>query len=257
MPIADFLRKLLKRGEPSPGQDNPSFFAEIIESRESLYRHWFGAPFKNAIATVSLELLASALPSFDPNWAHAGVYVFPATSERHYWTYLSAGLSTPWQLGEASELPADPSQAPSGVGIELMFRTQTFDDLAISILNRLMIYELGVSAGLISGKPLSFGTRVPLKPAGCESSSQIEAVITCPPGDMGATFDLRSGRVELIQLVGITAREYAWSIDHGVEALLAVLGHPRHWVTDLERDSLPQTTGAELPLNMRKNFRYY
>src|SRR6202012_3371390 len=128
--------------------------------------------------------------------------------DRPHWTYLTAGLSTPWQLTTASELPTQPARAVSGVGIELMLRTPIFDDWAISVLNRFMIYELGVSAGLIGGKLLSFGTRVPLKPIGCKSSSQIEAVITCPPGDLAAAFELRSGRVELIQLVGITAREY-------------------------------------------------
>jgi hypothetical protein len=253
--VGDFLRQLLNRTESAAERGDSAFFAEIIEHRERLYRQWLGAPFKNAIATVSPDLLASALPSFDPSWSHAGVYVFPATAERNHWTYLTAGLSTPRQAAEDSALPANPSQAASGVGIELMFRTQVFDDWAISILNRLMVYELGVSAGLIRGEPLSFGTRVPLKPVGCESSSQIEAVVTCAPGDMSATFELRSGRVELIQLVGITAREYAWSIHHGVDALLAVLGQPRHWVTDFGRDSLPQTAGAELPLNMRKHFR--
>jgi hypothetical protein len=248
------IREFLSSRSSSSDVDS-RFFRAILEQRDQgTYEQIFGRPFRNAIATVAPELLAETVPSFNPSWVHAGVYSFEPSAERNYWVYVSAGLSTPWGISGESALPRNPADTPSGIGFELVVRTPQFNDWAINLLSRLMVYQLGVASSLIDGRRISLGERLPLRPLGIESPGSIQAVVTGAPDDLMPSFVLRSGRVDLIQLVGVTAQEYAWSVDHGVQTLFDIMGQQSQWVTHFDRESIEEARGASLSPSLRRYF---
>jgi hypothetical protein len=245
------LRKWL-----SPSESDREIFLGIVKERDDQnYTAIFGKPYRSAIATVTPELLGAILPSFDPSWAHAGVYVFEPSPEMRFWTYVTAGLSTPWHLTDASDLPSDRSEARSGLGFELLLRTTEFDDWAIGLLNRLIAYQLGVAEGLVNGSTIAVDQRIPLQGLGCvRAGSSVEAIVVAEPRDVAPSFTLRSGAVSLLQIIGITREEYAWSVENGVEALVQALAIDQHLVTVFDRQSISATRGAVLPDSLQRHF---
>jgi hypothetical protein len=245
------LRKWL-----SPNESDREIFLGIIKERDDQnYSAIFGKPYRSAIATVTPELLGAILPSFNPSWAHAGVYVFEPSPGMPFWTYVTAGLSTPWHLTGVSDLPSDRSEARSGLGFELLLRTTEFDDWAIGLLNRLIAYQLGVTEGLLNGSIIAVNQRIPLQGLCCvQAGSSVEAIVITEPRDLASSFTLRSGAVSLLQIIGVTREEYAWSVEHGVEALVEALSIDQHLVTAFNRPSIPAAQRTVLPESLRRHF---
>lgn len=243
-------------GSSAQGANDTELFMEILEERDNrVYRSVFGSPYRNAIARVTPQLLADAVPSVDERWTNAGVYVFEPSSLRPVWTYVTAGLSTPWDVQERAALPRAPEEATSGVGVELVMQLPELNDWAIGLLNKLMLYQLAVADGLMKGERLDVAQRVPLLGIGCiPRDSNVQAIAVGFPMDVPKSFVLPSGRVRFLQLVGITRDEYAWSIPRGVESLIDALSTSHRLVTVLERPTLSIAVGSKLPDELARHF---
>ena len=168
---------------------------------------------------------------------------------------MTAGLSTPWHLNGVADLPPHPFETKSGLGFELLLRTTEFSDWAISLLNRLMVYQLGTFEGRVVGSVIASGQRIPLLGLGCVPvGSSIEAVAIGVPRDIEPAFTLRTGTVDLLQVVGITREEYAWSVENGVEALVEALSVDNHLLTIFQRGSIPAARESAIPAGLRQHF---
>jgi hypothetical protein len=205
---------------------------DMLAERDELYSRLFGPPYRGAIATPTAELLERMLPEHYPWWLHNGVYAFEPTPSRPCWTFVTAGLSTPWEVEDE-----DP----------------TFDEWAPSLLNKVMAYQLGASEGLIKGRRIRAGERIPLAWLGARpTGSAIVAVATAELRDPAPSVTLLTGTVSFLQLVGITAEEYAWSVERNVEALIAALAADPLLTTRIDRTTLPPMAGTPVPEDLRK-----
>jgi hypothetical protein len=133
---------------------------------------------------------------------------------------VTSGLSNPWNLTEPGR---DPS-GHSGLGFELCLLASARADWAVQLLHNLMAWQLLVGTGAMSGQPLDRGQRVPL-------GGPLTGVADCPlrwllvePGDeVLPPFELASGRVELLLLVGATEAEVALARNRDQQALVQLL----------------------------------
>jgi hypothetical protein len=136
-----------------------------------------------------------------------------------------------------------------------MIQLPEFNDWAIGLLNKLMVYQLAVAEGLMSGERLEVAQRVPLMGLRCvPENSSIQAIVVGRPDAVTKSFVLESGRVTFLQLVGITQAEYAWSIAYGVELLLDAMSSSYQLVTVLDRSSLSIAAGSKLPDEQARHF---
>jgi hypothetical protein len=78
--------------------------------------------------------------------------------------------------------------------------------------------------------------------------------MTRPPIDFECNAVLRSGFYDLIELVGVTRNELAWSTKHGIKPLLALHEQHHRLVTKLDRQELPLSEQVELPAELAELF---
>ena len=108
-------------------------------------------------------------------------------------------------------------------------------------MKQVLAYNILLAHGRFAGfDPLRQGARVPLGgPINGDPDSEIRFVAIAKPIHFEASFQLDSGRVELLQVVGITAQERDWAKEHGTAALVAVLTERNAFpVTDPSRRSV-------------------
>jgi hypothetical protein len=232
------------------------WFEDIVAARDRGLVDRFGRPWKDGIFNVDFEQMAALMVDADPRWLFCGTYAFEPTDSRASWVLVTAGLSSPFGLESEAELPADPSGASSGHGFELCIELPAFDPWAVTLLNGLLVYQLGVGYGLLQGIVLDNNHRLPLKPMGLlpAGPTAIAAVMTRPPIDFECNAVLRSGFYDLIELVGVTRNELAWSTKHGVQQLLALHEQHHRLVTHLDRQELPLSEQVELPAELAELF---
>jgi len=157
----------------------------------------------------------------DPRWLHHGVLEFGPTSTRSTWLYVTSGTSNPWDL-----VPADFDQTGySGLGTELVLETPAQSDWAIHCLRKLLAYNLLLAHGRFGElDPLHLGARIPLGgPIDGNASSQLRFVIMAEPANVPSSFQLASGQVDLLQVIGITEAERDLAKIEGIDALLVRL----------------------------------
>ena len=147
----------------------------------------------------------------DPRWLHYGVMVSPPNGERSSWVYITSGMSNPWETDEREEF--------SGLGVELFLETEREMPGAIRVLLNLMAFNILLSVQHYGDKPmLDFGDRVPFK-----IEPNLTHIVIAKPNNFPEKFELISGQVDLLQVVGITSEEFAFAKEHGSSAILKEL----------------------------------
>lgn len=165
------------------------------EREEKSYKQIFGDTGPG-IYPLSIEIFNRMnADTVDPRWLTHGVFKCPPAESRKTWTYVTSGMSNPWE----SEVPEE----YSGLGVEFLMETDEEADWAIEVLLMLMAYNLLLAAGNMGDfPPLDYGHRVPLA-----LSESIKTMMLTKPINYPDGFSIKSGRVDLIQVVGITPEE--------------------------------------------------
>ena len=173
-----------------------SFLEESWEEREEIsYKEIFGDT-GSGIFSLSNEVFDRMnAKGIDPRWLTHGVFKSPPNGSRSTWAYVTSGMSNPWDAEESEEY--------SGMGIEFLIETVEEETWAIEVLQTLMAYNLLLASGQMGDfPPLDYGGRVPLA-----LSESIKAMMLIHPVNFPSTFSIKSGRVDLLQVVGITPSE--------------------------------------------------
>jgi hypothetical protein len=93
------------------------------------------------------------------------------------------------------------------------------------MLQRVAAFEILLAHDRYPGRErLAFGDRIPLRgPMVPQSESLLSHLLVAPPASIPKLFQLQSGWVELVQLVGITESEAEYGRENGLEPLLEIL----------------------------------
>jgi hypothetical protein len=173
-----------------------SFLEESwVEREEKSYKEIFGetGPGIFPLSNEIFERLNAK--GIDPRWLTHGVFKCPPTNNRGTWAYVTSGMSNPWESEEPEEY--------SGLGVEFVMETENEENWAVEVLQTLMAYNLLLAAGQMGDfPPLDYGHRVPLA-----LSQSIKAMMFAYPVNFADHFTIKSGRVDLLQAVGITPSE--------------------------------------------------
>ena len=173
----------------------------------------------------------------DPRWLFTGVFESEPSSKHAGWIYVSSGLSNPWE----QEGPAESSDELSWLGVEFLLRCTEQGAWAIRIVQRIAAYEILLAHDRFPGRErLSIGDRIPLGgPMGPQREGLLTHLLVAPPAANQKRFQLESGCVDFIQLVGISEREAAFGRERGLDPLLEILRSGNAYeVTDPARASL-------------------
>ena len=155
----------------------------------------------------------------------AGVFEVPPSDERTYWTYITSGLSNPFE---------DKPEEFSGFGFELLIRSPEQSFWAIHFLFNLMGYVFE------TGNLFGMGHRIPLNgPISKDTDSQLNTVLFWSPEGLPSSFTLKSGNFELLDIIGITEAEYQYALKNSSEDLFNLLKEklPCFPLTDITRNS--------------------
>lgn len=205
-----------------------SFLESVWQQREEeIYPALFG-DIGQGIYTLPHTIFHDRFgyKNVDPRWFHHGVFKSPPNPKRTTWLYVSSGMSNPWESDEKEDI--------SGLGVELVLETLSDEFWAIPLLHSLIAFNIMLSVGQFGEKPLlGPGDRIPqpLKP-------NLTHLMLGAPTDFPETFEMASGKAHLLQVVGITQREFDYAQEQGSAALcerLKISGiYP---VTNPNRDS--------------------
>lgn len=161
---------------------------------------------------------------------HLNVLAYPPDPTRHYWTYVTAGLSSPWLQDSPAEV--------SGFGCELMIKTKEDRPWAVQILRTMAFYILN-HAGTLSP-----GVRIDLNgPIAVNTDSKLTNVFIWYPDEApDCWYYLPSGGFGLFLAVGMTPdeRKFAESIEeYGTWCIQQVLRQTGEGqITDPTRDTV-------------------
>ncbi|MCP4232974.1 suppressor of fused domain protein [Marisediminitalea sp.] len=149
--------------------------------------------------------------SVDPRWLTHGVFQSPPNDTRNTWVYVTSGMSNPWE--------SDEPQDYSGFGVEFVLETEQASTWAINVLHTLMAYNLMLASGQM-GEPglLDYGDRIPFA-----LSDDIAAMVIAPTFQLPENIDIKSGRVDFLQIVGVTEAELTYAQETSSEALIEML----------------------------------
>ncbi|QIL91397.1 suppressor of fused domain protein [Microbulbifer sp. SH-1] len=173
-----------------------SFLEESWEEREEkAYKEIFGDTGLG-IFTLSGEMFYRMnAEGMDPRWLTHGVFKCPPTGSRDKWAYVTSGMSNPWEEEKPEEY--------SGLGVEFVMETENEETWAIKVLQTLMAYNLLLAAGQMGNfPPLNCGHRVSLA-----LSESIRTMMFVRPVNFPSAFSIKSGNVDLLQVVGLTSSE--------------------------------------------------
>jgi len=189
------------------------------------------------IFTLDAETFGVFKQEPDPRWLFTGVFESEPSSKHAGWVYVSSGLSNPWE----QDGPAESPDELSWLGVEFLLRSSQQGAWAIRIVQRIAAYEILLAHDRFPGRErLGFGDRIPLGgPMVPGSEGLLTHLLVAPPADQQDVFQLESGCVDLIQLVGITEREAAFGKQNGLDPLLELLrSGGAYEITDPGRASL-------------------
>jgi hypothetical protein len=216
----DFLKRVWAQREE---HIYPELFGELGAGIFTLHED----PFENVFQK-----------SPDPRWLFTGVFESPPSSKHDDWIYVSSGLSNPWE----QEAHSKSTDNFSWLGVEFLFRVKQQGNWAIKLVQRIAAFEILLAHDRYEGRErLGFGDRVPIGgsiiPGG---ESVITHLLIAPPASPSPeSFHLDSGRVEFVQLVGISEREAAFGRENGIESLTELLSEKGAYVTtDPHRKSI-------------------
>lgn len=235
---------------------------EAWNTRDELYRELFGEP---AYVTpgpyaappvlkpedVKLPQHEDVAETGDPgapdlDEQHLNILVYGPEPTRPYWTYVTAGLSSPW----LQEAPAE----VTGFGCEIMIKTKEDMPWAVQLLRTMAFYILNHAGTLSPGVRINLNG--PIVP---NSDSKLTNIFIWYPDDApDCWYYLPSGGFGLFVAIGITPdeREFAESIEeYGtwcIQQVLRQMGHEQ--VTDPYRGSVMDQEGIGLAMLKTKSF---
>ncbi len=205
-----------------------SFLEESWEEREEKsYKEIFGDTGPGIFPLTNEIFDRMNVKGIDPRWLSHGVFMCPPTINRNTWAYVTSGMSNPWESEEPEEY--------SGLGVEFLMETENEETWAIEVLQTLMAYNLLLAAGQMGDFPLlDYGHRVPLA-----LSESIKTMMFTHPLNFADHFSIKSGRVDLLQVVGITPSELeAAKKTSSEEIKQKLVSHTGGLVTSKERASV-------------------
>ena len=180
------------------------------------------------ICPLAFELFKNQFgcESIDPRWLHYGVFKCSPNEKRNTWLYISSGMSNPWDAEEKEEY--------SGLGVEFVLETEKDELWAIPLVQSLVAFNILLSVGKYGEKPLlQLWARIPqpIKP-------NISHLVLGMPVNLPGTFELVSGKVDLLQIVGITNEEFIEAKKLGTPAICELLKvNGVYPITDPNRES--------------------
>lgn len=177
---------------------------------------------------------------------HLNILVYAPDPTRPYWTYVTAGLSSPWLQDTPAEV--------TGFGCEIMIKTKEDMPWAAQILRTLAFYILNHAGTLSPGVRIDLNG--PIIPG---SDSKLTNIFIWYPDDApDCWYYLPSGGFGLFIAIGITPdeRQFAESIEeYGtwcIQQVLRQMGHDQ--VTDPYRGTVMDQEGIGLALLKTKSF---
>ncbi len=197
------------------------WFEEIWRKREEeIYPALFGT-LPDSVIPVSIETLRAILgyaKEIDDAWLHFAV-IEVAPNEKHAdWIYVTSAFSQPWKAERPEELDRN---SYSGYGYEMLLRTPERASWAVDVLHRLTAYQIGVYNELMKGKLFQWHDWMPLNgPISPEvPATPLRGMFITRPRDIADRFELPSGQVDFLQIVGITGPELAYGLYRGFDRL--------------------------------------
>lgn len=199
------------------------------QREEDIYPSLFGG-LGDGIYVLSPQLFQNQFgcESVDPRWLNQGVFKSRPSNIRSTWSYVTSGMSNPWEATEAEEY--------SGLGMELVLETKQDEAWAIPLLQSLLAFNILLSVGKYGDRPiLGRGDRIPQT-----VEPNIGGLILWEPSHFPAEFHLASGKVELVQVIGVTSQELQYAKEHGSSELCEKLQVENVFpITDNQRSSIP------------------
>ena len=190
-----------------------SFLENSWEQREEqVYKSLFN-DLGSSIYPLDAAIFQSQFQrqELDPRWLHYGVFRCPPTDKRNNWVYISSGMSNPWE--------SDTPEKFSGLGVEFLLETKSESDWAINALRSLIAFNILLSVGHFGEKPLvDYGDRIPLK-----IEPSITNVMVVEPKNFPTSFELISGKVDILQITGITASELDFAKQNSSSELAEII----------------------------------
>jgi hypothetical protein len=243
-------KKRKKAGEPQEPRKNVDERETMVaqrdllisawRARDELYQNLFGehtsiTPTNYAPPPpISLRSTKVASQAADPGLEEQRLAIFAYGPDplRSYWTYITAGLSTPWLQSQSEEV--------SGFGCELMIKSPNEAQWPAQIL-RSMAFYLFNHAGTLSP-----GARIALNsPIVVDSDSKLRNLVIWYADEApDCWYHLPSGGFGIFTAIGITDDElkFAESVDeYGTWCIQQVLRQTGSaQVTDPNRNSVMQ-----------------
>ncbi len=175
---------------------------------EQIYPELFGGTGEGIYPLdASLFKNQFGIDDVDPRWLHYGVFKCAPTIERNTWLYVTSGMSNAWESDNPEEY--------SGFGTEFILETDGENDWAINTLRSLVAFNILVSVGHFGDKPLlDYGDRIPMS-----IEPNISSLMVVKPNQFPESFDLISGKVDILQITGITAQELDYAKENNSEGL--------------------------------------
>lgn len=218
---------------------SPPSLESVWEDREErVYPSVFGPMSRGTFALTAKQFTgAFGQTEVDPRWLHHGVMEFGPTAARNSWVYVTTGTSNPWE-----QEPDEYSRSGvSGIGTELVLEVAHQSEWAIGALAHLLAYNILLAHGRLGDfGPLRTEARFPLGgPIDGDASTLLTYIVIGEPTNYPHTFVLDSGRVEFLQVAGITESEWHYGREFGSESLLTLL---------LEAGAFPVTDPKRRPV---------
>jgi hypothetical protein len=227
-----------------PQQD---WFEEIWRKREEeIYPALFGS-LPDTVIPLPIETIRAILgyeAEVDEAWLHYAVVEVAPNEKHNDWIYVTSAFSQPWKAESQAELDPDGS---SGYGYEMLIRTPERANWAVDVLHRLGAYQLGVYHEKMKGKLFGWHDWMPLNgPISPDyPTSAVRGMFITHPRDFEAHFELPSGRVNFLQIVGITGPELAYGLFKGFDRLEDLL---------FEAGAAPTTNPARKTIELPQEF---
>lgn len=178
------------------------------QREEQIYPDLFGGTGEGIYPLdISLFNNRFGIDDIDPRWLHYGVFKYAPTSDRNTWVYVTSGMSNAWEVEKPEEY--------SGLGTEFILETDEESDWAIDTLRNLVAFNVLVSVGHYGDKPLlDYGDRIPVS-----IEPNISSLMIVKPNKFSESFSLISGKVDILQVTGITAQELDYAKANSSEIL--------------------------------------
>ena len=212
--------------------DLQTWFESIWKEREETHYTSFFGELGAGIYPIQLSTFESlGWRDPDPRFLTHGVFECPPNARRGHWLYVSSGMSNPW--GASPETVS--ADAYSGLGYEFTLHTRERARWPILLLHWVMAVQLAVACGEVKGELLQPHDRVPLGGSVGKKDGIVTHLLVLPPQPprdgfadatpYSATFQLPSGKVDLLLLMGISSREADFARTQGADSLVDVLSH--------------------------------